>query len=186
MSGTDQISIHSARSGYQANRPKEVSQIFFQKIALIKTEAMLKLNDSKEINPIGTRAMDTVAPCCQESSSFLIVCDERCSVVHNLSMLLKLWDRKNIFTFVDLNSKSPSARSLVDDLERSPWSLILIDEFENRWSGPEAIPIILKHLPFGKVAAVLYILPGTMWITRQLYMLVSRNRRRFSTSSQTA
>ena len=36
--------------------------------------------------------------------------------------------------------------------------------------------MILKNLPFGKFAAVFYILPGTMWLTRNFYMVVSNLR----------
>ncbi|MDQ5936608.1 MAG: hypothetical protein QG574_3944, partial [Cyanobacteriota bacterium erpe_2018_sw_21hr_WHONDRS-SW48-000092_B_bin.40] len=50
--------------------------------------------------------------------------------------------------------------------------------------GPEAIPMIMKILSFGRFAAVLYILPGKMWLTRQLYQLISRTR--LIISSQTA
>ncbi|MFX5476730.1 hypothetical protein ABTD55_22685, partial [Acinetobacter baumannii] len=67
-------------------------------------------------------------------------------------------------------------------LEESPWSLVLVDSEHNVWSGPEAIPFILKNLPFGKIAAVLYILPGTMFVTRKFYNALSRNRAMFAES----
>lgn len=120
--------------------------------------------------------MDQNAVHCQESSSFIIVCDERCAVVKRLGAILKVWDRKQLFTFVDRESSSQIAQSLIADLDQSRWSLFLIDDNKERWYGPEAIPMILKHLPSGRFAAVLYILPGTMWLTRQLYKLVSRTR----------
>ena len=110
-------------------------------------------------------------------SSFVIVCDERCAMVHKFSTLVKWWDREHVFTFVDRDSRNPGAQRLVTELDSSPWSLMLIDEDGNRWSGPEAIPLILKHLPLGKLAAVFYILPGTMWVTKQCYLFASRNRR---------
>ena len=109
--------------------------------------------------------------------SFTIVCDERCPMVHRFSSLVKWWDREHVFTFVDRDSRNPRAQRLVHELDSSPWSLMLIDEEGNRWSGPEAIPLILKHLPLGKLAAVFYILPGTMWVTKQCYLFASRNRR---------
>ncbi|SRR5579885_2521288 len=120
--------------------------------------------------------MDTVANRSRESFAFTIVCDERCRVVRNLAALLKWWDKQAIFTFVDRDSTNPKAKELIDELDRCPWSLFLFDECCVRWDGPEAIPIILKNLPFGKIAAVLYILPGTMWLTRQLYHMISRSR----------
>jgi len=120
--------------------------------------------------------MDQKAIHCRESLSFTIVCDERCLVVNRLGALLKLWDRAQLFTFVDRESNSITARQLISDLDASRWSLFLIDDNNERWYGPEAIPMILKNLPFGRFAAVLYILPGTMWLTRNLYLLVSHTR----------
>jgi predicted DCC family thiol-disulfide oxidoreductase YuxK len=123
--------------------------------------------------------MSTVAMKSLESAQFKIVCDERCAVVRQLASVVKVWDRANKFVFVDRNSVHTDERKLVADLDASSWSLLLIDDTKEQWYGPESIPIILKNLPFGKIAAVAYILPGTMWLTRQLYMLVSRNRRMF-------
>lgn len=117
--------------------------------------------------------------------SFTIVCDERCTVVRSLGRLLKLWDRQALFTFVDRDSPSREAQLLIKDLDESPWSLFLIDDQKVRWYGPDAIPIILKNLPSGKFAAVFYILPGTMWLTRNLYFLVSNFRLLF-TGTKTA
>jgi len=64
----------------------------------------------------------------------------------------------------------------MSELDNSRWSLFLIDEQNEHWHGPDAIPMILKNLPFGKFAAVFYILPGTMWLTRNFYMVVSNLR----------
>ena len=127
--------------------------------------------------------METIARLNQETLSFTIVCDERCAIVRSLGSLLKWWDTHHVFTFVDRESKNPSAKKLIEELDRSPWSLFLIDDVGERWMGPEAIPIILKNLPFGKMAAVFYILPGTMWVTRQAYYFISRNRRIFTQRS---
>ncbi|HEY9784125.1 MAG TPA: DCC1-like thiol-disulfide oxidoreductase family protein [Candidatus Obscuribacterales bacterium] len=121
--------------------------------------------------------MEYVATQSQGTCSFTLVCDERCAVVRQLGLLLQWWDKDHAFTFVDRESKNPAAQRLVAELDSSPWSLLLIDDTNERWYGPEAIPIILKNLPFGKMAAVLYILPGTMWLTRQIYLFISRNRR---------
>ncbi len=154
-------------------------------------QAMLKLSNSnvdikslsREIQKKtqfkkGEQAMESVAIQSPVNLlSFTIVCDERCSMVRNFSSLVKWWDREHIFTFVDRDSKNPAAQRLINDLDSSRWSLMLIDEDNNRWQGPEAIPLILKHLPLGKLAAVFYILPGTMWITKQCYLFASRNRR---------
>jgi Protein of unknown function, DUF393. len=123
--------------------------------------------------------MDTVAT---SQETFVIVCDERCTVVRNFGALVKWWDTMQVFTFVDRESNNPRAKELIATLDKSKWSLLLIDDDHKKWVGPEAIPMILKNLPFGKMAAVLYILPGTMWLTEQAYLFVSRNRRLFSPS----
>ena len=117
--------------------------------------------------------MDTVQPK-SRSSAFTLVCDDRCVVVRGLADIVKIWDSNDTFSLVRRDVIDEQTQPLVNELDNSPWSLLLIDDHSQRWSGPEAIPIILKNLPFGKIAAVLYILPGTMWITRQLYHMVSR------------
>lgn len=153
----------------------------FALVTINKSELMLNLTNSEK-QPIteGALDMDAVANGCQESLAFTIVCDERCAVVRNLGALVKWWDRHHVFTFVDRDSTSQRAKELIDDLNRSKWSLFLIDDMNDRWEGPEAVPMILKNLPFGKLAAVLYILPGTMWLTRMFYNVVSHSRRHFS------
>jgi predicted DCC family thiol-disulfide oxidoreductase YuxK len=123
--------------------------------------------------------MSAVAMKSLESQIFTIVCDDRCVVVRRLAAIVKCWDRAHHFLFIDRDSAAKAERSLVAELDASSWSLMLVDERKVRWFGPEAIPIILKNLPFGKIAAVAYILPGTMWLTRGLYMLVSRTRSGF-------
>lgn len=115
----------------------------------------------------------------QELYTFRIVCDERCALVHRLAAVIKAWDRSKKFNFVERDIITDENKNLINQFEASPWSLVLFDDMNYRWEGPEAIPIILKNLPGGKIACVFYCLPGTMWLTRQLYSLVSRNRRRF-------
>lgn len=130
--------------------------------------------------------MNAVVNACQESLSFTIVCDERCTIVRNFGALIKWWDKDQSFVFVDRDSSSQRATELTRRLDRSKWSLLLIDENGSEWEGPEAVPMILKNLPFGKIAAVLYILPGTMWLTRQFYLLVSRSKRGLAPTEQRA
>jgi predicted DCC family thiol-disulfide oxidoreductase YuxK len=123
--------------------------------------------------------MSTVAMKNLENQSFTIVCDDRCAVVKRLAALVKWWDRGHRFVFINRTTTNAQEHQFVSELDASYWSLLLIDENQVRWHGPESIPIILKNLPFGKIAAVAYILPGTMWLTHQLYMLISRSRDRF-------
>ncbi|SRR5579885_1067232 len=115
---------------------------------------------------------------------FKLVYDDRCPLVRRLARLVKWWDRHHTFDFIGWHTATAEDSSLLGELERCPWSLLLVDDHGERWQGPEAIPIILKSLPSGKLAAVLYILPGTMWLTRHLYMMVSANRRRLSAPEQ--
>lgn len=130
--------------------------------------------------------MGKVSMNCQESSSFKVVCDDRCAVVRRLEHIVKMWDVHHKFDFVDSHSDNAGHKSLLKELDACRWSLRLIDDLGNRWDGPEAIPIILKTLPFGKIAAVFYILPGTAWLTKQGYLLVSRNRSMFAQRQKTA
>jgi predicted DCC family thiol-disulfide oxidoreductase YuxK len=123
--------------------------------------------------------MSAVAMKSLESPQFKIVCDDSCAVVRQLAYMVRLWDRSGNFKFIERTSVDPDDCRLFADLNSSRWSLLLVDDEQTHWYGPESIPIILKNLPFGKIAAVAYILPGTMWLTRQLYALVSRNRRIF-------
>jgi predicted DCC family thiol-disulfide oxidoreductase YuxK len=129
--------------------------------------------------------MDKTTSHCSESSIFTIVCDDGCTVVRRLAALVKLWDKNQLFAFVDKESRNENSPALLGELKNCPWSLFLIDEFKERWYGPEAIPIILKNLPLGKFAAVFYILPGTMWLTHQIYQIISRSRHFFSPTTST-
>ena len=120
---------------------------------------------------------DPVAASPNVSSSWTIVVDDSCPVVHKLSWLVRQWDRLGTFKFVGSEAADEHSVSLVQRLSETPWSLMLLDSDGQSWLGPEAIPFILKNLPSGKIAAVTYTVPGTMWLTRKLYYLVSRNRR---------
>ncbi|MBX9939322.1 MAG: DCC1-like thiol-disulfide oxidoreductase family protein [Candidatus Obscuribacterales bacterium] len=120
--------------------------------------------------------MTMTTQCTQEALSFTIVCDERCSVVRSLAAVLRVWDYRRHFIFIDRQSQDRLDEKLISDLDESRWSLFLIDEQNDRWYGPDAIPIILKNLPFGKCACVFYILPGTMALTRAAYAIISQSR----------
>lgn len=109
-----------------------------------------------------------------------IVCDDSCPVVRFLARLVKSCDSRRTFTVIGKNDQDTQTSELAIELDSSPWSLLLIDEELERRHGPDAIPFILKNLPSGRIAAVAYTLPGTMWITRKLYYMVSRNRKRLA------
>ncbi|HEY9868436.1 MAG TPA: DCC1-like thiol-disulfide oxidoreductase family protein [Candidatus Obscuribacterales bacterium] len=118
-----------------------------------------------------------------QQAAFTMVFDDRCAVVRRLARLVKGWDRNHTFELIGRNNIDERSDRLLAELDSCPWSLLLVDAQGHRWSGPEAIPIILKNLPFGKIAAVLYTLPGTMWVTRLFYLTVSRasrTRRRYA------
>lgn len=109
---------------------------------------------------------------------YKVACDERCPVVHGLASMLQHWDTRNAFVFVDRNSPQEEARQLISELDRSNWSLLLVDNDGNKFEGPEAIPMILKTLSMGRIFVVLYCLPGTMLLTRLAYNLISQSRKR--------
>jgi predicted DCC family thiol-disulfide oxidoreductase YuxK len=117
----------------------------------------------------------------KDNSTFLftLVFDDRCPLVRHLANIVRHWDTNKNFKLVSNSLTSKEHSELVSQLNHLPWSLLLVDNQNNQWTGPEAIPIILKNLPFGKLAAVLYIIPGTMWLTRRIYNLISRNRQVF-------
>jgi predicted DCC family thiol-disulfide oxidoreductase YuxK len=119
----------------------------------------------------------TVAASGNLNKSLVIVVDDACPVVHKLGWLVRQWDKQGIFRFIGKNSSDAGSAELLEKLSETPWSLMLIDQSGETWLGPEAIPFILKNLPSGKIAAVTYTVPGTMWLTRKLYHMISRNRR---------
>jgi predicted DCC family thiol-disulfide oxidoreductase YuxK len=116
----------------------------------------------------------------KEASYLKVICDDRCAMVQRLSAVVKRWDKAKKFEFVERSAETYSNRDSYRLLDESKWSLVLIDDLNNKWEGPEAIPFILKNLPLGRLAAVFYILPGTMWLTRKVYKALSRNRRIFA------
>lgn len=126
-----------------------------------------------------------VAPPSDTHADWTIVFDDECPVVNKLSWIVRHWDREGVFRYVGRDTTNGDGISLVERLGETPWSLMLVDKQGQAWHGPEAIPFILKNLPSGKIAAVTYTIPGTMWVTRQLYYMVSRNRRIFNAASST-
>jgi predicted DCC family thiol-disulfide oxidoreductase YuxK len=122
----------------------------------------------------------SVTPVLETEPDWIIVVDDSCPVVNRFGWLVRQWDRRGLFRFVGRDSTEEGHASLIRRLDETPWSLMLLDREGNEWLGPEAIPFILKNLPSGKIAAVTYTVPGTMWVTRKLYYMVSRNRKLFS------
>ncbi|HEY9757133.1 MAG TPA: DCC1-like thiol-disulfide oxidoreductase family protein [Oculatellaceae cyanobacterium] len=123
--------------------------------------------------------MDAATMITKEASFFKVICDDRCAMVRRLGSVVKRWDTSKKFEFVERSAETYDNQENYRRLDASRWSLVLIDDLNNQWEGPEAIPFILKNLPFGRLAAVFYILPGTMWLTRKLYKALSQNRRMF-------
>ncbi len=118
------------------------------------------------------------------SHRFILVFDDRCSMVRRLADIVRKWDRHQTYTLVPRKTASEPHRSLLEKLTYC--GLLLIREDGESWSGPESIPIILSHLPFGKIAAVAYILPGTMWLTHSLYKLAQPRVEQISDQTRTA
>ncbi len=91
--------------------------------------------------------------------------DQRLAFNRYLLSLIKQWDKKHTIEIHTEEFKQGQPK------ESSDQGLEIIDKNGSSFQGPEAVPIILKYLPFGKLAAAMYILPGTMWVTKQLYSL---------------
>ena len=125
--------------------------------------------------------MDTVSITGNPRADWIIVSDDNCPVVRFLSRVVKQNDKRECFQFIGRESSDEESKKLFRELAASPWSLLLIDDIGERHNGPEAIPYILKNLPSGRLACVAYLIPGTMWLTRQLYLYVSRNRKKIAT-----
>lgn len=136
---------------------------------------MIRLSKSNE--PVENRS-SSVKGAAADHQMYKLVCDERCPVVNGLAGLLKHWDTRNSFVFVDRNSIQDEARALISHLDRSNWSLLLVDSEQGLFEGPEAIPMILKNLPMGRIFVVFYLLPGTMFLTRAAYHLISQSRKK--------
>lgn len=132
--------------------------------------------------------MEQLAVSTDNSNSWAIVCDDRCPVVRFLASLIRSWDKHGLFRiFGQQESQIPINESLRLALDISPWSLLLVDHQDGEsYFGPEAIPYILKGLPNGRIFVVAYTLPGTMWLTRKLYQLISRSRKKFSRQASVA
>ncbi len=101
-----------------------------------------------------------------------LIHDDSSPAVCHLIKLVKSWDRQHRFDFISLGNNNQSTSQQLAQLQQSRHSLLLIDEDNVSWTGADAIPFILKNLPCGRVAAALYILPGTMWLTQLLYHLI--------------
>lgn len=125
--------------------------------------------------------METVVKTADNQRAWVIVSDDNCPVVRFLSRFIRRCDKREFFKFIGPENSDEQSRNLFRELAASPWSLLLIDDHDDRMQGPEAIPFILKNLPSGKLACAVYLIPGTMWLTRQLYLYVSRNRKKIAT-----
>ncbi len=103
--------------------------------------------------------------------------DESSAFNRHLLSLIKQWDTKQNIDVHSIKSNGCLSSQCQSGLKTTKHkqfyndSLEVVDKNGSSFQGAEAVPIILKHLPFGKLAAAFYILPGTMWVTKQLYSL---------------
>lgn len=118
------------------------------------------------------------------SKAWTIVSDDSCPVVRFLTSAVRRLDTKHFFRFVGKDSQEKESLALLQILKESHWSLLLLDDEDEKFLGPDAIPFILKNLPYGRIFAVAYTIPGTMWLTNRLYMLISSNRRKIVQKTQ--
>lgn len=124
--------------------------------------------------------METVVTTTGNQRAWTIVSDDNCPVVRFLTRVVRSCDRRHFFHFIGRENNDEQSRTLFRILASSHWSLLLIDDAGQYLEGPEAIPFILRNLPSGRLACVIYLIPGTMWLTRQLYFYVSRNRKKIA------
>jgi hypothetical protein len=95
----------------------------------------------------------------------IVYIDQKLAFNRHLLSLIKQWDKAHIIEIHTEEAKEANDKCFTDR------ALQVIDNNGDGFEGPEAVPIILKHLPFGKLFAAMYILPGTMWLTKQFYSL---------------
>ena len=99
--------------------------------------------------------------------------DKSSAFNRHLLSLIQQWDRNRSIDVhcVKVNDFLPSVQTSKKHKQFYDDTLQVVDKNGISFQGAEAVPIILKYLPFGKLAAAFYILPGTMWVTKQLYSL---------------
>lgn len=101
----------------------------------------------------------------ERNPSITVFCYENNAFNRNFLALVKHWDRHGK---INILPSQKGGNQLTDSaIPSAQSSLLLVDENGERWNGAEAVPIIFKNLPFGKLAAAMYTLPGTMWLTKQ-------------------
>jgi predicted DCC family thiol-disulfide oxidoreductase YuxK len=104
---------------------------------------------------------------CQAYPVITLTCNQSSAFNRRLLSLIRQWDRTGRVRILSDNH----GQSETISPSSSNGELCVSDETGERWYGAEAVPIIFKSLPFGKIAAAMYILPGTMWVTKQIYAL---------------
>ena len=118
--------------------------------------------------------MASIQPTLRQTDSITVFCNENTTFNRNFLALVKHWDRRGKIHIMPSSHSTPSEEgSQPASLKET---LLAVDENGVRWNGAEAVPIIFKNLPFGKLAAAMYILPGTMWVTKQLCQMDSSSR----------
>jgi len=110
--------------------------------------------------------MQSALPSRTNNPAITLQCDEKSSFNRHLLSLVRQWDKAGNVRIVCASEKPTEASTQTFETQ-----LCVFDRNGVRWCGAEALPIIFKNLPFGKIAAAMYILPGTMWFTKQIYAL---------------
>ncbi|PWT99072.1 MAG: hypothetical protein C5B53_05915 [Candidatus Melainabacteria bacterium] len=118
--------------------------------------------------------MASIQPNLGQKDSITVFCNENTAFNRNFLALVKHWDRRGKIQIMPSSCSTASEEGAQPATIEEP--LLAVDENGVRWNGAEAVPIIFKNLPFGKLAAAMYILPGTMWVTRQLCEMDSSHR----------
>lgn len=124
--------------------------------------------------------MEGISLASQDSCRFKLIYDDYNLSVRCLARIVRAWDRCGHFQLIPWTDSNPANTAILNELETRRWSLVLLDSCDTMRAGPDAIPFIFKNLPFGRMVAALFILPGTMWITQRIYRLLSRFHRQFA------
>lgn len=106
--------------------------------------------------------MASIEPTLGQKDSITVFCSENTAFNRNFLALVKHWDRRGKINIL------PPSHIAAPPAESRDSTLSAVDENGVEWNGAEAVPIIFKNLPFGRLAAAMYILPGTMWVTKRL------------------
>jgi len=108
-----------------------------------------------------------------------LVYDRDCELCRWTQGWISAWDRKGRIRYLPF--QDPLFAAWFPDEERAvpPKAIFFIDRDRRLWVGFEAFRRMLPVLPYGRLLAVFFYLPGASWISNRIYEWIARNRYRF-------